>query len=438
MTNNGLKENKLSKEIVFVPMACDLIHEGHINILANASKYGRVVVGLLTDDAISVYKPLPLLNYSRRLKIIKSMKFVDSVVKTTDWDYKKSLENLKPKYVVHGDDWKSNNQRKVRENVLKQIKSWKGTLIEIPYTKGISSTLIKKVLRKNLSPDIIRKETFNRILNSKKLIRVIEVHNGISALVAQKSKYKNKEFDCMWLSSLTHSTSKGKPDIEYIDDTTVNNTINDIFDCSLKPLIFDADSGGRIEHLKFTIKNLERLGVSAIVIEDKVGEKINSLSKNVEKQKQDSIKNFCKKIRIAKNSAVSSNIKIFARIESLIIKKGLDDALLRASEYITSGADGIMIHSNKKTPLEIFKFCKSYNNLKNRVPLIVAPSTYDKTYEKDFEKYGINIVIYANQLIRSAIPSMKKTAEKILKYGRSSEASKDIISINEILKLMDQ
>jgi len=438
MTNNGLKENKLSKEIVFVPMACDLIHEGHINILANASKYGRVVVGLLTDDAISVYKPLPLLNYSRRLKIIKSMKFVDSVVKTTDWDYKKSLENLKPKYVVHGDDWKSNNQRKVRENVLKQIKSWKGTLIEIPYTKGISSTLIKKVLRKNLSPDIIRKETFNRILNSKKLIRVIEVHNGISALIAQKSKYKNKEFDCMWLSSLTHSTSKGKPDIEYIDDTTVNNTINDIFDCSLKPLIFDADSGGRIEHLKFTIKNLERLGVSAIVIEDKVGEKINSLSKNVEKQKQDSIKNFCKKIRIAKNSAVSSNIKIFARIESLIIKKGLDDALLRASEYITSGADGIMIHSNKKTPLEIFKFCKSYNNLKNRVPLIVAPSTYDKTYEKDFEKYGINIVIYANQLIRSAIPSMKKTAEKILKYGRSSEASKDIISINEILKLMDQ
>ena len=438
MTNNGLKENKLSKEIVFVPMACDLIHEGHINILANASKYGRVVVGLLTDDAISVYKPLPLLNYSRRLKIIKSMKFVDSVVKTTDWDYKKSLENLKPKYVVHGDDWKSNNQRKVRENVLKQIKSWKGTLIEIPYTKGISSTLIKKVLRKNLSPDIIRKETFNRILNSKKLIRVIEVHNGISALIAQKSKYKNKEFDCMWLSSLTHSTSKGKPDIEYIDDTTVNNTINDIFDCSLKPLIFDADSGGRIEHLKFTIKNLERLGVSAIVIEDKVGEKINSLSKNVEKQKQDSIKNFCKKIRIAKNSAVSSNIKIFARIESLIIKKGLDDALLRASEYITSGADGIMIHSNKKTPLEIFKFCKSYNNLKNRVPLIVAPSTYDKTYEKDFEKYGINIVIYANQLIRSAIPSMKKTAEKILKYGRSSEASKDIMSINEILKLMDQ
>ena len=419
-------------------MACDLIHEGHINILANASKYGRVVVGLLTDDAISVYKPLPLLNYSRRLKIIKSMKFVDSVVKTTDWDYKKSLENLKPKYVVHGDDWKSNNQRKVRENVLKQIKSWKGTLIEIPYTKGISSTLIKKVLRKNLSPDIIRKETFNRILNSKKLIRVIEVHNGISALIAQKSKYKNKEFDCMWLSSLTHSTSKGKPDIEYIDDTTVNNTINDIFDCSLKPLIFDADSGGRIEHLKFTIKNLERLGVSAIVIEDKVGEKINSLSKNVEKQKQDSIKNFCKKIRIAKNSAVSSNIKIFARIESLIIKKGLDDALLRASEYITSGADGIMIHSNKKTPLEIFKFSKSYNNLKNRVPLIVAPSTYDKTYEKDFEKYGINIVIYANQLIRSAIPSMKKTAEKILKYGRSSEASKDIISINEILKLMDQ
>lgn len=428
----------MTKEIVFVPMACDLIHEGHINILENAAKYGKVIVGLLTDEAISVYKPLPLLNYNRRLKIIKSMKYVDSVVKTTDWDYKTSLNNIKPKYVVHGDDWKFNNQKQVRQNVIKQIRAWKGTLVEIPYTKGISSTTIKKILKKNLSPDIFRKDTFNRLLNSKNLIRVIEVHNGISALIAQKTRYKNKEFDCMWLSSLTHSTSKGKPDIEYIDDTTVYNTINDIFDCSLKPLIFDADSGGRIEHLKYTIRSLERLGVSAIVIEDKVGKKINSLSEKVIKQKQDTIKNFCKKIRIIKKSSSSSEIKVFARIESLIVKKGLDDALLRAKEYIASGTDGIMIHSNQKTPSEIFKFCKQYNSFKNRVPLIVAPSTYDKTYEKEFEKNGVNIVIYANQLIRSAIPSMKKTAEKILKYERSSDVSNEIMSIKEILKLLDQ
>ena len=190
----------MTKEIVFVPMACDLIHEGHINILENAAKYGKVVVGLLTDKAISVYKPLPLLNYNRRLKIIKSMKYVDSVVKTTDWDYKTSLNNIKPKYVVHGDDWKFNNQKQVRQNVIKQIRAWKGTLVEIPYTKGISSSTIKKILKKNLSPDIFRKDTFNRLLNSKNLIRVIEVHNGISALIAQKTRYKNKEFQLKFLS----------------------------------------------------------------------------------------------------------------------------------------------------------------------------------------------------------------------------------------------
>ena len=257
-------------------------------------------------------------------------------------------------------------------------------------------------------------------------------------LIAQKSKYKSKEFDCMWLSSPTHSTSKGKPDIEYIDDTTVNNTINDIFDCSLKPLIFDADSGGRIEHLKYTIKNLDRLGVSAIVIEDKVGRKINSLSEKGNLQKQDSIRNFCNKIRIAKDSSVSSDLKIFARIESFILKKGIDDALTRANKYIDSGADGILIHSKEKNPLEIFNFCKYYNKFKNRVPLIAVPSTYEKTFEKDLINNGINIVIYANQLIRSAIPSMQQTAEKILKYERSFEINEKMMSITKILKLLDQ
>ena len=435
---NGFLEVKMNKKKVFVPMACDLIHEGHFNILKNAAKYGKVIVGLLTDEAISVYKPLPLLNYKRRLKIITSIKFVDNVEKTGDWDYRQALEKIRPDFVVHGDDWKENNQKQVRANVIKQIKTWKGSLIELPYTKGISSTIIKKIFRKNINPDILRRETFNRLLNSKKLIRVIEVHNGLSALIGSKSKYKNKEFDCMWLSSLTHSTSKGKPDIEYIDDTTVSSTINDIFDCSLKPLLFDADSGGRPEHLKFTIANLDRLGVSAIVIEDKIGEKKNSLSKKVYSQKQDSIKKFCDKIKIAKKSTISSDIRIFARIESLILNKGLDDALQRANAYINAGADGIMIHSKKKTPNEVFAFCKSYNKFKNRMPLIVVPSTFDKTYEKDLEKNGINIVIYANQLIRSAIPSMQKTAENILKNQRSLDEVRNMMSIKEILQLLDQ
>ncbi len=421
---------------VFVPMACDLIHEGHINILENASRHGDVVVGLLTDKAIGTYKPLPILSYEKRKKIILSLKFVKSVYKTTEWDYQSALEKLRPEVVVHGDDWKSNNQKQVRTNVINQIKKWKGKLVEIPYTKGISSSDIKKILKESLSP-FLRTQTLSRIMEAKEMIRVIEVHNGITAHIAENSKYKNKSFDCMWLSSLTHSTSKGKPDIEYIDDTTVLNTINDIFDCTTKPLIFDGDSGGLIEHLKYTVSNLGRVGVSAIIFEDKVGNKKNSLGKTSHFQEQDSIENFCKKIDIAKKNSHSSGMKIFARIESFILNKGLEDSIIRAKEYIKAGVDGIMIHSKKKNPSEIFSFSNEYNKFSDRKPLIVVPSTYEQVNERKLREYEVNIVIYANQLLRSAIPAMKKTAEEILKNERSYESKKHMMSISEILELLN-
>jgi len=421
---------------VFVPMACDLIHEGHINILENASRHGDVVVGLLTDKAIGTYKPLPILSYEKRKKIILSLKFVKSVYKTTEWDYQSALEKLKPEVVVHGDDWKSNNQKQVRANVINQIKKWKGKLVEIPYTKGISSSDIKKILKESLSP-FLRTQTLSRIMEAKKMIRVIEVHNGITAHIAENSKYKNKSFDCMWLSSLTHSTSKGKPDIEYIDDTTVLNTINDIFDCTTKPLIFDGDSGGLIEHLKYTVSNLGRVGVSAIIFEDKVGNKKNSLVKTSHFQEQDSIENFCKKIETAKKNSHSSGMKIFARIESFILNKGLEDSIIRAKEYIKAGVDGIMIHSKKKNPSEIFSFSNEYNKFSDRKPLIVVPSTYEQVNERKLREHEVNIVIYANQLLRSAIPAMKKTAEEILKNERSYESKKNMMSISEILELLN-
>ncbi len=417
-------------------MACDLIHEGHINILKKSKEHGEVTVGLLTDEAINVYKPLPVFDYKRRKEIISSIKFVDKIYKTEDWDYSRALKYLKPDFVVHGDDWKNNNQKRVRENVINQIKNWNGKLIEIPYTKGISSTEIKEILRKNINPIFLRNDIFARLLKTKKFIRVLEVHNGLSALVVEKTKFKNKEFDCMWLSSLTHSASKGKPDIEYIDDTTVNQTINDIFDVSLKPLIFDADSGGRIEHLKYTITNLSRLGVSAMIIEDKIGSKKNSLLKGKNNQKQDSIKHFRQKIIEAKSIASKSGLYVFARVESLILEKGLNDAIQRAKAYIDAGADGIMIHSKQKKPDEIFKFCKLYNKLVNRKTLVCVPSTYSKTFEKDLQRNGVNIVIYANHLLRSTIPAMENVATSILKNERAYESESNLIKINDILNLL--
>lgn len=426
----------MKRKSAFVPMACDLIHEGHINILKQASKYGEVIVGLLTDEAISKYKPLPTFDYKRREKIVKSIKYVSKVFKTSDWDYAKALEALKPNFVVHGDDWKNNNQKIVRSNVKNQIKQWKGILVEIPYTKGISSSSVKEILKQNFESNELRNNIFDRLIKNKRLIRVIEVHNGLSALISSHAKFKNNEFDCLWLSSLTHSASKGKPDIEYIDDTTVTQTINDIFDVSLKPLIFDADSGGRIEHLKFSIKNLSRLGVSAIMLEDKIGDKINSLQKK-NTQKQDSIKNFCSKIIESKKIAKSNGVKIFARIESLTLNKSIFDALKRAKNYLNAGADGIMIHSKKKNPKEVFEFCKQYNLIVNRKPLIVVPSTFNKTFEKELAEKGVNMIIYANQILRSAIPAMQKTARQILKDGRSYESDKNMISIQDTLKIFN-
>ena len=422
------------KKTVFVPMSCDLIHEGHLNVIEEAKKYGIVIVGLLTDAAINVYKPLPVFTFKQRLNIIKNIKGVDRVEQTEDWDYSSALSRLKPDYIIHGDDWNHNNQSIVKKNVTKQMKQWKGKVIEIPYTKGISSSSVKDILRREVSPSFQRAGNLRRIIRSASLVKIIEVHNGLSAVIGENARYRNKSFDGFWLSSLTHATSKAKPDIEYVDDTTISQSIIEIFDATTKPLILDADSGGRVEHFRFTVSNMERLGVSAIIIEDKKGSKENSLSK-VNNQKQESIKDFSFKLSEAKRIQ-TSDMMIIARIESLITGKGQVDALKRAKAYIDAGVDGIMIHSNKKTPQEIFEFCNAYNKLKDRKPLVVVPSTYNKVKEKELLDHGVNVVIYANHMLRAAHPAMVKVANMILEKGRSSEAAKDCMSIKEILELI--
>ena len=424
------------KKTVFVPMSCDLLHEGHLNVIKHAKKYGTVIVGLLTDAAINVYKPLPVFTYKQRLAIIENIKGVDSVEKTEDWDYSSALERLKPDYLIHGDDWKHNNQSQVRKNVTRQMKQWKGQVVEIPYTKGISSSSVRDIIRKEISPSFQRAGNLRRIISLNSLVRVIEVHNGLSALIGENARYRKKSFDGFWLSSLTHATSKAKPDIEYVDDTTTSQSIIEIFDATTKPLILDADSGGRVEHFRFTVSNMERLGVSAIIIEDKKGSKENSLSLT-NTQKQESIKYFSFKLSEAKKIQ-TSDMMIIARIESLITGHGQRDALKRAKAYIDAGADGIMIHSKKKTPKEIFRFCEAYNKLKDRKPLVVVPSTFNQAKEQDLQDHGVNVVIYANQLLRSAYPAMLNTAKSILQHSRSLESDNDMMPILEILELIDR
>ena len=425
------------KKIVYVAMSVDLIHKGHINIIKEASKLGDVVVGLLTDKAISSYKRLPFMPYESRKLIIEQIKGVDKVIEQRTHNYRENLLKLRPNYVVHGDDWREGPQKKVRDEVIETLKEWNGELVEIPYTENISSTILNKNMREIGTTPNTRLSLLKRMLSAKSIIRLNEVHNGLSGLITEKAKIEKDgrviEFDAMWSSSLTDSTAKGKPDIEAIDMTSRMNTVNDIFEVTTKPMIFDADTGGKNEHFTFTVKSLERLGVSAVVIEDKVGLKKNSLLGNSVHQEQDSIKNFQEKISLGKKSQVTNDFMIIARIESLILSKGLDDALERAKSYIDAGADGIMIHSKEKNPDEIFEFCSKYKESK---PLMIVPTSYNAITEDEWESRGVNIICYANHMLRSAYPAMLSTALSILKNKRSLEASDKCISINDILDLI--
>jgi phosphoenolpyruvate phosphomutase / 2-hydroxyethylphosphonate cytidylyltransferase len=425
---------------VYIGMSIDLIHPGHINVIKEASKLGKVTVGLLTDEAIASYKRLPYLTYDQRKTVVEYIKGVDDVMTQHTLDYTDNLNKMKPDYVVHGDDWRVGSQASVRKKVIDTLKEWGGELVEIPYTEGISSTQIHENLEKIGTTPNIRLKSLRRLIEAKPIVRVLEVHNGLTGLIVEHLEANNdgvvNEFDAMWSSSLTASTAKGKPDIESLDMTSRISDINEIFEITTKPLIFDADAGGRTEHFSFTVKSLERLGVSAVIVEDKIGLKKNSLLGTVVTKTQDSIESFCQKIRVGKEVQITDDFMFIARIESLILGQGLDDALTRAQAYMDAGADAIMISSKSKDPEEIFKFCEEYGSLNTPVPLVVVPSSYNQVYEEELADRGVKVVIYANHMLRSAYPAMRAVAKSILENGRSYDCEDQCMPIKKMLNLI--
>ncbi len=425
---------------VYVGMGTDLIHHGHINIIEVARELGEITVGLLSDKAVNKYSRMPFLSYDERKKILENLKGVKEVISQAELDYEKNLRKLKPDYVVHGDDWKTGPQKHIRNKVIKILEEWGGKLVEPEYTREISSTKLRDALKEiGTTPDI-RRRMLRRLLESKNIVRVLEAHNGISALIVEETKVtvenEIREFDAMWVSSLTDSTAKGKPDTEYVDRTSRFNTINDILDVTTKPIILDGDTGGVTEHFAMLVKNLERLGVSAVIIEDKVGLKRNSLFGTEVKQELDTIKGFCEKIHTGKKNQVTEEFMIIARLESLIADHGMEDALIRAKAYIEAGADAIMIHSRHKDGSEIMEFMKKYQEFEFKVPVVSVPSSYNQFTEEELREAGFSIVIYANHLLRAAFPAMKKTAQSILENKRSKEADEYCMSIKEILTIL--
>ena len=425
---------------VYIAISAEVLHHGHINLIKKASEYGELIVGVLTDEAITTYKRLPVLSYEERSFIIENINGVKKVVPQETLDYTDNLNKFRPDYVFHGDDWKEGVQSKIRQEVINTLNKWEGQLIEIPFTKDVSIDQINNIIKSASSIPDSRRGKLRKLIQLKPIVRTIEAHNGLSGLVVENAKVTKDEkintFDAVWVSSLTDSTAKGKPDIELVDMTSRISTINELMEVTTKPIILDGDTGGLLEHFVFNIKTIERMGVSAIIIEDKMGLKKNSLFGTDVEQTQDTIENFCNKIRAGKNALLTDEFMIIARIESLILKQGMDDAIKRAKAYIGAGADGIMIHSRESEPDEIFEFCDKFKEFAPNIPLVVVPTSFNQVYEDEFAKHNVNIVIYANHLIRSAYPAMKETAELILENERCKEADDKCLPIKEILTLI--
>lgn len=427
---------------VYIAMSADVVHKGHINVIEEGAKYGEVIIGLLTDDVIATYKRVPLLDYESRKRIFENIKNVTEVVKQETLEYTDNLMKIKPDYVIHGDDWKKGIQSVVRKKVIETLSEWGGELIEIPYTKDVNCTDLEKEYRMITNTPDNRRSKLKKLLTLKPYISVMEASNGLTGLIVENASVENedtstmKEFDAMWVSSLCDSTFKGKPDIELVDLTSRINTINEIMEVTTKPIILDGDTGGKIEHFVYNVRTLERLGVSAIIIEDKTGLKKNSLFGTEVKQTLDDPDNFANKIRAGKQALATRDFMIFARLESLIAGAGIEDAMMRAEKYINAGADGIMIHSKEKDGSEIKEFLSLFKEKYSDVPVILVPTSYNQFTEEELHEWGANIIIHANHLLRSAYPAMMKTAKTVLENGRSKEADEYCMSIKEILTLI--
>ena len=428
--------------VVYTALGTDVIHEGHLNILKHAQEYGTVIVGALSDKALIRYSRFPTVSQEERVKLYESLEGVSRVVIQDDYLYDDVIATLKPDYVVHGDNWQNGPERAIRNNIEGLLATYGGTLIEVPYTRSEQARKVDQQLREKLAMPEYRRRRLRQLLAISPTVKIIEAHDGLTGLIAEKTVVDHNgrldQFDGMWVSSLCDSTERGKPDIELVDMSARLRTVDDIMEVTTKPIILDGDTGGLTEHFVYNVRTLERMGVSAVIIEDKTGLKKNSLFGTEVKQTQAPIEDFCAKISAGKKVQLTDDFMIIARIESLILERGMEDALTRAFAFRDAGADGIMIHSRKKDPAEIYEFCDRFREKDATTPIVVVPTSFNGATEEELASHGINIVIYANQLIRAAFPAMQETARGILRAHRALEVDEQLLPFKDIIRLIDE
>ena len=427
---------------VYTCFCTDVIHDGHLNIIEKAHQRGKVIVGCLSDEALIRYNRFPNVSQDDRLRLYRSIDGVEEVVLQNDMLYDDVIARLRPDYIVHGDNWLQEPERAIRDHVEALVAAYGGELIDVPYTYSDKVRKIDLQLREKLAMPEYRRKRLRQLIRMTPVVKALEAHSGLTGLIVEKTVVEHDgkldQFDAMWVSSLCDSTAKGKPDIELVDMTSRFRTIDDIMEVTTKPIIFDGDTGGLAEHFVYTVRSLERMGVSAIIIEDKKGLKKNSLFGTEVEQTQATIEEMSAKIAAGKSAQLTDDFMIIARIESLILEKGMEDALARARAFVQAGADGIMIHSRKKDPAEIVEFCDRFRAEDGDTPIVVVPSSFNTITEEELAGHGVNIVIYANQLTRSAFPAMQKTAEDILRYHRAKEVDDRLMPIKQIITLIDE
>ena len=432
----------MKNKTVYMCFSADVLHSGHIAIIKKAKELRELTIGVLSDEAIAGYKRFPMIPFAERVALFENIVGVDKVVEQKELSYVETLKKLKPNYVVHGDDWKEGFQKPIREEVIETLKAWSGELVEFPYSNSETYDELEKQVRARLGMPDSRRGRLKKLIELKGCINAIESHSGITGLIAETTTViengKTFGFDAIWMSSLCDSTAKGKPDIELVDMTSRFRTIDDIMEVTTKPIIFDGDTGGLVEHFVYTVRSLERMGVSMIIIEDKCGLKKNSLFGTEVVQTQETIEKFSEKISAGKKAQKTKDFMICARIESLILEKGMDDALERANCFVEAGADAIMIHSRKKSPDEIFTFIEKFRDGNKYTPIVLVPTSFNEVYEEEFKDRGANIIIYANQLTRSGIPAMQNAARLLLKNHRAKECDEICMPIKDIITLIPE
>lgn len=427
---------------VYACFCTDVIHEGHINILKKAKQYGEVIAGVLADEAMVRFNRFPTVPIEQRIRLVEETGLADRVIVQKEIMYDGIFEEIQPDYVIHGDNWREAPEKLIRDNVIANLKRWGGELVEVPYTYNTEVKKIDDRMKEKLAMPEFRRKRLRQLLQMRPIVKALEVHSGLTGLIAEKTVVESggelDQFDAMWISSLCDSTAKGKPDIELVDMSSRIRTIDDVLDVTTKPIILDGDTGGLVEHFVYNVRTLERMGVSAVIIEDKTGLKKNSLFGTEVEQTQDSIENFTAKIRAGRQALRTEEFMIIARIESLILERGMEDALNRAFAYVEAGADGIMIHSRKKEPAEILEFCSTFRLKDASTPIVVVPTSFNSITEEELAEAGVNLVIYANQLTRSAFPAMQETAVEILRHHRAQEVDARLMPFKDIIRLIDE